>query len=103
MKIKFIETVQVAIPGNKPKTKLRRESWRHTAPFGLPMNKFPEFPPDVPGKSPGIGGGGAVWVKITAEDGTWGLGRTGFGAPINRFYAPLLPGRDCFATEHLND
>ena len=39
--------------------------------------------------------------------GTWGLGRTSFGEPvaalIDSFYAPLLQGRDCFATEHLND
>ena len=70
------------------------------------MNKYPEFPPDVPGKSPGIGGRG-VWVQVTAEDGAWGLGRTGFGEPgaalVDYFYAPLLEGRDCVATEHLND
>ena len=107
MKIKSIEAVNVKIPQNKPTTPARRQSWRHSAPIGLPMNKFPEFPPDVPTKSPGIGGGGPVWAKITAEDGTWGLGRTGFGEPIaalvDTFYAPLLTGRDCFATEHLND
>ena len=34
------------------------------------MNKYPEFAP-LPAKSPGIGtpmGGGAVWVKVTAEE-----------------------------------
>ena len=106
MKIKSIEAVDVSIPQQKPTTSARRSSWRLSSPIGLPMNKYPEFPPDVPSKSPGIGGRG-VWVKITAEDGTWGLGRTGFGEPVaalvDAFYAPLLQGRDCFATEHLND
>ena len=106
MKIKSIRAVSVALPPRKPKTKPRRTSWRHSAPIGLPMNKFPEYPPDVPSKTPGIGGR-AVWVQVTAEDGTWGLGRTGFGEPVaalvDYFYAPLLEGRDCFATEHLND
>lgn len=70
------------------------------------MSKFPEFPPGVPSSSPGIGGE-PVWVRVTAEDGTWGLGRCGFGAPvvslIDGHFAPLLEGRDLFATEHLND
>ncbi len=81
MKIKSIEAVNVSIPQQKPITPARRSSWRLSSPIGLPMNKYPEFPPDVPSKSPGIGGRG-VWVKITAEDGTWGLGRTGFGEPV---------------------
>ena len=106
MKIKSIRAVEAALPRREPTTPTRRMSWRHSAPIGLPMNKYPEFPPDVPGKSPGIGGRG-VWVQVTAEDGTWGLGRTSFGEPVaalvDYFYAPLLEGRDCLATEHLND
>ena len=55
---------------------------------------------------PGMGGG-EVWVQITAEDGTFGLGSCSFGEPtasvIDYIYAPLLEGRDCFATEFLND
>ena len=106
MKIRSIRAVNVAIQRPVLTTPARRESWRHSSPIGLPMSKFPEFPPDVPSKSPGFGGR-AVWVQVTAEDGTWGLGRTGFGEPaaalVDFFYAPLLEGRDCFATEHLND
>lgn len=52
-------------------------------------------------------GGGQVWVQVTAEDGTWGLGSCSFGAPsasvIETIYAPLLEGRDCLAIEFLND
>jgi len=60
----------------------------------------------LPGEMPGMGGG-QVWVKVTVEDGTWGLGACSFGAPsasvIETVYAPLLMGRDCLATEFLND
>lgn len=52
-------------------------------------------------------GGGQVWVQVTVEDGTWGLGACSFGAPsatvIDTVFAPLLEGRDCLATEYLND
>ncbi len=106
MKIREIRAVNVRLPASKPKTPARRESWRQSAPIGLPMNKYPEFPPTVPWKTPGIGGRG-LWVQVIAEDGTWGLGRTSFGEPVaslvDYHYAPLLTGRDCLATELLND
>ena len=106
MKITSIQAVTVDLPEVTPKTKGRRPSWRLSSPIGLPMNKYPDFPPGLPHNSPGFGGR-AVWVKVTAEDGSWGIGRTGFGEPVaalvDFFYAPLLTGRDCFATEFLND
>lgn len=106
MEIVKIQAVNVKLPRPEPKTPPRRQSWREYAPIGLPMNKYPEFPPDLPRKTPGLSGR-PVWVKVTAADGTWGLGRTSFGEPIaaliDYFYAPLLVGRDCFATELLND
>jgi L-rhamnonate dehydratase len=104
MKIKTIRAVDVAFPQREPKTPARRISWRQTAPIGLPMTRY--FPADVPSRTPGIGGR-SVWVQVIAEDGTFGLGRTGFGEPVAALvdyeYAPLLTGRDCFATELLND
>ena len=106
MKIKEICAVDIHLPPVKPRTPARRQNWNDYAPRGLPMNKFAEFPPDLPSKTPGIGGR-VVWIKVTAEDGTWGLGSTSFGEPvaalIDYHYAPLLVGRDCFATELLND
>ena len=48
MKIRSIRAVNVALPKREPKTPVRRESWRHSSPIGLPMNKYPEFPPGVP-------------------------------------------------------
>ena len=52
MKIKSIEAVNVNIPQQKPTTPARRASWRQSSPIGLPMNKYPEFPPSIPSKSP---------------------------------------------------
>lgn len=106
MKIKDIRAVNLHLPQTAPKTLARRPSWNTYAPRGLPMNKFPEFPPDLPARTPGLGGK-PVWVKVTAEDGTWGLGRCSFGEPVaalvDGHFAPLLVGRDCMALEMLND
>jgi L-rhamnonate dehydratase len=105
MKITEIRTVKVAIPHTPPKTKPRRASWNRSAPRALPINKYPEFS-RLPGRMPGMGGG-QVWVQVVAEDGTWGLGVCSFGrtvaAVIDDVFAPLLTGRDCLATEFLND
>jgi L-rhamnonate dehydratase len=104
MKIETIRTVRLNIPWTPPKTKPRRKSWNHSAARALPINKYPEFS-KLPGQLPGQGG--RNWVQAIAEDGTWGLGVCGFGDPvtaiINNVYAPLLEGRDCLATEYLND
>ena len=115
MKIKEVRAVQLRLPegmggrSGAGAPKGRRESWASYAPRGLPMNKYPEFAP-LPAKSPGIGtpmGGGAVWVKVTAEDGTWGIGHGGSGAAVaslvDHHFAPLLEGRDSFAHEFLSD
>lgn len=71
----------------------------------MPINKYPEFS-NLPHELPSIGAG-EVWVKITAEDGTWGLGSCGFGEStavvIDYVFAPLLEGRDCLAIGFLND
>ena len=105
MKITSIKTVKVNIPREAPKTKARRPTWNRTSPRSLPINYYPEFS-RLPGEMPGMGGG-QVWVQVTVEDGTWGLGACSFGAPsatvIDTVFAPLLEGRDCLATEYLND
>lgn len=105
MKIISIETVKLNVPREGPRTEPRRPTWNRTSPRSLPINYYPEFS-RLPGEMPGMGGG-QVWVKVTVEDGTWGLGACSFGAPsasvIETVYAPLLMGRDCLATEFLND
>lgn len=106
MKIKQIRTVTVNLPPQQPKTPARRPAWSRNSPIGLPMSKYRDEFYGPPSKVPGMGGG-SVWVQVIAEDGTWGLGRCHFGLPvaalIDHIYAPLLEGRDCFATEYLND
>ena len=71
----------------------------------MPVNFYSEFS-RLPGEMPG-GGLGQVWVQVTAEDGTWGLGQCGFGEPtaafVTKVIAPILEGRNCMAIEHLND
>ena len=59
------------------------------------------------GRMPGANTSEDVWVQVTAEDGTWGLGQCSFGEPtaalIDYHFGPLLEGRDCMALEYLND
>lgn len=106
MKIKSIEAVELAIPRRAPSVTPRRKSWNDYAPRGLPLNQHADFPPGLPGEMPGISSK-IVWVRVTAEDGTWGLGRCMLGdtaaSYIHELYAPLLVGRDCLATDFLND
>ena len=109
MKLKEVRVVDVALPRVASRTPARRPSWNDTTVRGLPMSKYPEFV-NTPARSPGVGtsvGGGTVWVQAIAEDGTWGIGRVGVGLPVaslvRHHFAPLLEGRDCFATEFLND
>lgn len=105
MKIASIRAVHVNLPAPTPTAPARRPSWNHSAPRALPINYYPDFS-DKPGAMPGMGGK-TVWVQVVAEDGTWGLGRCSFGrtvaAVVDDIFAPLLVGRDCLATEYLND
>ena len=71
----------------------------------MPINLYPWFsryPSDMPG-----GQLEAVWVRVVAEDGTWGLGECAFGEPVSAFIntviAPIIEGQNCMAIEHLND
>ena len=106
MNIKEIRAVNVDLPRPTPKTEARRPSWSKTTPVAMPISKYREEFYGQPGSYPG-NQGGAVWAQVTAEDGSWGLGRSYFGRPtaaiIDEIYAPLLTGRDPFAIEHLND
>ena len=105
MKIKEIRVVSLNLPRVPPKTSPRRPSWNETASRQMPINKYQEFS-KLPHELPSIGGG-EVWVQITAEDGTWGLGSCGFGEStavvVDYVFKPLLEGRDCLAIEFLND
>lgn len=105
MKIQSIELCKLELPAPTQRTTPRRPSYNHTSKRAFPINKYPEFPRQlrkIPGEV-----AHECWIKVTAEDGTWGVGVCHWGpliAPLLReHYAPLLVGRDCFAIEFLND
>ena len=105
MKIKSIETVKLNLPPrNGPTTEPRRPSWAASAEVANPMSKFPKYKRH---RSSWMPPWGAVWVKATAEDGTWGIGQTAFGRPvaaiIDDHFAPMLVGESCFAMEKIWD
>lgn len=105
MKIKSIRAVTLNIPRTPPRTKARRPNWNTHAARALPINKYPEFSRLI-GTMPGANYP-EVWVQVTAEDGTFGLGQCSFGelvaSLVDYHFAPLLEGRDCMAMEYLND
>ncbi len=105
MKIKSIEVMKLNMPSQEPKTKPRRPAWSQDAEVANPMSKFPEFKRHrslwLPDKWPG------VWVKVTAENGVYGLGSCSFGRPvaaiIEDHFAPHLLGIDALAIERAWD
>jgi len=105
MKIKSVQAVRLQLPPATRSTPPRRASYNQTARRAFPVHKYPEFPRQlyrIPGEV-----AGEMWVKVTAADGTWGIGVCHWGnlvEPLVRdHYAPLLEGRDCLAIEFLND
>ena len=111
MKIKSIQAMRMLVPpeviraaaGPQP-TPARRPGWAETAEVANPMSRFPEAKAHRSLWTPHWE---AVWCKVTAEDGTWGIGSTGHGRPvaavIDDHLAPNLTGQDCLATEKLAD
>ena len=105
LKIKSIKAVRVKQRQPATNTPVRRDSWNKSAKRAMPINMYSEFSSlrsvafyeELE----------SVWVQVTAEDGTWGLGQAAFGEPVaafvNKVIAPVLEGRDCLAIEHLND
>jgi L-rhamnonate dehydratase len=105
MKIKSVQAVRLQVPPRANSTKPRRASYNQSARRAFPINKYPEYPRQlrkIPGEV-----ANEMWVKVTAEDGTWGIGVCHWGnlveALVRDHYAPLLEGRDCLAIEFLND
>ena len=105
MKIKAIQAVKVNIPPRDIKhTPPRRPCWTENAEVANPMSKYPRFKRH---RSSWMPKWGDVYVKVTVEDGTWGLGQTSFGNPvasiIDGHFAPMLIGENCFAIEKIWD
>jgi L-rhamnonate dehydratase len=105
MKIKSVEVVRIDQPPQPaPRSQARRQPWVADDEVANPMSKFPRFKRYRslygPRRWPGFG------VKVTAEDGTWGLG-TGAGRPaaavVEDAFAHILEGEECLAIEKLWD
>lgn len=105
MKIQSVEVVRIQRPATSvPSSTPRRPAWTASAEVANPMSGFPRF------KAHRSLYGPRQWpsfaVKVTAEDGTWGLG-TGNGRPaaavITDAFAHILEGEECLAIEKLWD
>src|SRR5919199_1632067 len=104
MKIVDIRAMRMTAPLHETKTPPRRASWAVEAEVANPMSRYPKVKAHRSRWLPTWEG---VWCKVTAEDGTWGLGYTGYGRPvaavIDDHLAPQLVGEDCLAIEKLAD
>ncbi|MFT8244940.1 enolase C-terminal domain-like protein [Roseomonas sp. BN140053] len=105
MRIASIDAWRCVLPRRDHAAAARRPSYLGSAPHAFPLARYPEFPRlvhQVPGALHP-----EIWVRVTAEDGSWGIGQSHWGnlvAPIvAQHFALLLVGRDCFATELHND
>ena len=85
MKITDVRAVSIDLPRPQPKTKPWRDSWSKHTPVAMPISKYRDEFYGQPGSYPGLGGG-AVWAQVTAEDGSWGLGRSYFGTSHRRHH-----------------
>jgi L-rhamnonate dehydratase len=106
MKIQNIEVLRMAPPLREPAVEAlaRRAAWAVSAEVANPMSKFPRFKRI---RSLWMPKWEAVWVRVTAENGTWGLGSTSFGRPVAAIiadhFAPNLIGEDCAAIDRCWD
>lgn len=104
MKIKSIECLSLNIPRKEAPAGARRDPWVVDAEVANPMSKFPEYKRNRSLWMPKFGG---FWVKVTAEDGTYGLAPGTCGRPaaavIQDHYAHILEGQECTAIERLWD
>jgi L-rhamnonate dehydratase len=86
-------------------TLLRRPPWTKDAEVANPMSRYPRYKAL---RSSWLANKlGTVGCIVTADDGSWGFGTTGYGAAtislINDHIGPLLEGENPMATEKLYD
>lgn len=105
MKITAIEVLRLERSAPAPHPAKRRPGYLETTPHAFPINRYPEFSRLV-AQIPAVIHP-EFWVRVTVEDGTWGIGQGHWGDVcamiVRNHYGPLLVGRDCFATELHND
>ena len=102
MKITEIRAMRLNVPPRETKSVARRAAWSQDAEVANPMSRFPKVKAHRRLWLPKWEG---VWCKVTAEDGTWGVGSSVNGrvtaAVIDDHLAPQLVGEDCLAADKL--
>ena len=103
MKIKDIRAVPITFPDKPHRTKPTRPWYGDAESEGAvtPMSRYPQYKAHRRLWAPSWEE--QVACVVTAEDGTWGLGVTSFpdavNPIINKYFASILVGEDCMATE----
>jgi L-rhamnonate dehydratase len=103
MKITNIEVVRVELPAHESPTAPRRAGWAVEAEVANPMSRYGKVKPH---RSLWLPRWESAWVRVTAEDGSWGLGTLAFAralSPVVEHLASQLVGEDCMALEMLAD
>ena len=104
MKIRSVEALRLTVPPRETVTPPRWQGWHVAAEVANPMSRYPKVKAH---RSLWLPPWGDVWCKVTAEDGTCGLGLTTNGrvaaAIIADHLGPQLVGEDCLATERIAD
>jgi len=100
VKIASIRAAAITVaPQHTTTPRVPRQS---TDGFISPLARYPEFR-----RADWMGRWARTACVVTAEDGTWGLGVTLHGGPVERIindhFAPLLTGQNTMATEKLWD
>jgi L-rhamnonate dehydratase len=82
----------------------RRPPWTKDAEVANPMSRYPRYKRL---RASWTGNFSSVGCLVTADDGSWGFGTTGYGEMsihlINDHIGPLLEGENAMATEKLWD
>ncbi len=104
MKIRSVEALRLTVPPQAAITPPRRQGWHVEAEVANPMSRYPKVKAH---RSKWLPKWENVWCKVTAEDGTFGLGMTSNGrvaaAIIADHLGPQLIGEECLATERIAD
>jgi hypothetical protein len=77
MKITAIEVLRLIRPAPSPHPAKRRPGYLETTPHAFPINRYPEFSRIV-SQFPAVIQP-EFWVRVTVEDGTWGVGQGHWG------------------------
>lgn len=104
MKITSVRAMRLHSPPRQTRTTPLHPSWAEEAEVANPMSRYPKVKRH---RGLWMPRWEEVWCKVTAEDGTWGIGRTAYGravaAVIEDHLAPQLVGEECLAVETLAD